>query len=139
MSRTLINTAIFSLLALAVVGIILFANRPRVQQSTATNVGQSEILALGQGTYQASCAACHGADGAGYASAQNAPAIKGSEHAWHHPDEQVLSLIRQGGNQMPAVGANWSDEKVEAVWAYVKQWWTPEQREAQQGDIGETF
>lgn len=139
MSRALIHTVIFSLFALALVGVFVFANRLRVEQASAPNVSQNELLALGQRTYQASCASCHGENGVGYAGAQTAPAINGSEHAWHHPDEQILDLIRQGGNKMPAVGADWSYEKVEAVWAYVKQWWTPQQREAQQGDIGENF
>jgi mono/diheme cytochrome c family protein len=29
---------------------------------------------------------------------------------------------------MPAVGPEWPDEDITAVLAYVKQWWSPEQR-----------
>ena len=104
-----------------------------VQESTVPN----EVLALGETIYSANCTSCHGAEGEGYASIQNAPALNGSEHAWHHPDEQIIGLIRQGGMQMPAVGADWSDEEVEAVLSYVKAWWTPQQRAAQAGTIGE--
>ena len=95
------------------------------------------MLALGETIYSANCASCHGAEGEGYASIQNAPALNGSEHSWHHPDEQIIGLIRQGGMQMPAVGADWSDKEVEAVLGYVKAWWTPQQRKAQAGTIGE--
>lgn len=137
MNKTVISMIGFGLFALVVGGALLIANRPSAQQSVETNVGQNETLALGQTLYQANCATCHGADGAGYASVQNAPAVNGSEHAWHHPDEQIVGLIRQGGMQMPAVGADWSDEEIEAVLGYVKAWWTPRQRAAQAGTLGE--
>ena len=83
---------------------------------------------LGQRLYQANCATCHGVDGAGYAQAGiPAPALNGSMHSWHHTDQQISGWIRGGLGQMPAVGATWSDEEVEAVLAYIKQWWDPEQ------------
>lgn len=88
------------------------------------------LVAEGETYYQANCATCHGTDGAGDARA-GIPALNGSMHAWHHPDSQIASLIRQGGVQMPAIGPDWSDEDITAVLAYIKQWWTPEQRAAQ--------
>ncbi len=63
--------------------------------------------------------------------------MNGSQHAWHHSDEQIISQIRQGGMAMPAVGADWSDEEVDAVVSYVKAWWTPQQRDAQAGHLRE--
>lgn len=87
-----------------------------------------EQVARGRDIYSANCATCHGADGAGYAqTAIPAPALNGSMHAWHHPDGQIAGFIRGGVGQMPAVGAAWSDEDIEAVLSYVKQWWEPEQ------------
>ena len=122
-----------------VVGSLLYANRPK--EPTARVAGEvHETLVLGKDLYETNCAACHGQDGWGYAQTDvPAPALNGSEHAWHHPDEQILELIKRGGKLMPAVGANWTDKEIEAVWAYVKQWWTPEQRRLQAGEIGETF
>lgn len=38
---------------------------------------------------------------------------------------------------MPAVGVGWTNDDLAPVLAYVKQWWTPEQRGAQQGSIAE--
>ena len=128
------------LAALLVAGLLILTTRTPAQdgaQGQAPPTADSEILALGETIYSANCASCHGADGEGYASIQNAPALNGSEHAWHHPDEQIISLIRQGGMQMPAVGAAWSDGEIEAVLSYVKAWWTPQQRDAQAGTIGE--
>lgn len=49
-------------------------------------------------------------------------------HAWHHPDSQIAEMIRGGSIPMPAVGPDWSDEDIDSVLAYIKQWWTPEQR-----------
>jgi mono/diheme cytochrome c family protein len=51
--------------------------------------------------------------------------------------EQIISLIRNGGFQMPPVGAAMSDEQIESVIAYFKIWWTPQQRQMQRGEIGE--
>lgn len=128
------------LAALLVAGLLILTTRTPAQdgaQDQAPSTIDSDVLALGETIYSANCASCHGADGEGYASIQNAPALNGSEHAWHHPDEQIISLIRQGGMQMPAVGETWSDGEIEAVLSYVKAWWTPQQRDAQAGTIGE--
>ena len=85
-------------------------------------------VAEGHDIYQANCATCHGADGSGYArDGIPAPALNGSEHAWHHADAQIAGFIRNGVGQMPAVGATWGDDDIDAVLAYVKQWWEPEQ------------
>ena len=138
MTKLLTGLTGAALFALILSGVAVY-NQRQEGRTTQINVSQNETLLLGQTIYQANCASCHGENGEGYASLQNAPALNGSEHAWHHPDEQILDLIRYGGNMMPAVGADWSDEEVEAVWAYVKQWWTPQQQRAQQGDIGESF
>jgi mono/diheme cytochrome c family protein len=128
----------FTLLLVLVGGALLYANRSQAKRTVQIDTSQNAQLALGETIYQANCVACHGIDGAGYAQkGLPAPAINGTEHAWHHPDEQILALLQQGGNLMPAVGANWSNQEREAVWAYVKQWWTPQQRKAQSGTIGE--
>ena len=122
--------------AVLVLGVLVFVSRAPAQDQEGSAV-PPDVLALGETIYSANCASCHGAEGEGYASIQNAPAVNGSEHAWHHPDEQIIGLIRQGGMQMPAVGAAWSDEEIGAVLSYVKAWWTPQQRQAQAGTIGE--
>lgn len=127
-----------SLLVILVAGALAYASWDNGKQNKPVDVSQSEQLALGKEIYSANCSVCHGESGAGYAQENiPAPALNGSMHAWHHADDQVIALIRQGGNVMPAVGKDWSDEEVEAVWAYVKQWWTPQQRNAQAGTIGE--
>ena len=126
------------LLIILVVGAFAYASWANVKHNKPVDFSQSEQLTLGKEIYQANCSLCHGETGEGFAKENiPAPALNGSMHAWHHSDEQILALIRQGSNAMPAVGKDWTDEEVEAVWAYVKHWWTPQQRKAQAGTIGE--
>ncbi len=124
------------IIAVAVVfigGGALLVNSNRQKPSAA----DTELtLRLGETVYQENCAACHGERGEGHIQL-DAPALDGTEHAWHHSDTQIIGLIRTGGQQMPPVGANFTPEEVDAVIAYVKQWWTLQQRNAQQGTIGE--
>jgi mono/diheme cytochrome c family protein len=102
----------------------------------APSTVSATVVALGADIFQANCAACHGAEGQGHV-LPSAPALNGSEHSWHHSDEQITQLLRDGGSQMPAVAAQWSDEEVEAVITYFKQWWSEQQKRAQRGSIGE--
>ena len=82
------------------------------------------------------CAACHGQNAEGYANELAAPALDHSEHAWHHPDQQIRDWIKNGklglGRQMPALGDQLSDEEIEVVIAYLHTLWTAEQLETQQ-------
>ncbi|MCA9840379.1 MAG: cytochrome c [Trueperaceae bacterium] len=87
-----------------------------------------ELVAQGRDIYRANCLMCHGESGQGFAQETiPAPALDSTMHAWHHPDSQIASFLRDGIGQMPAVGENWSDQEITAVLAYIKQWWEPEQ------------
>lgn len=122
---------------LALAAILSYA-LPRLLEPIRNDRGNplTASVDLGERRYQQSCAACHGAAGAGHLY-PGAPALDGSEHAWHHSDDQIIQLLRRGGPRMPAVAARWSDEEVAAVLGYMKSWWTPEQRRIQVGTIGE--
>lgn len=119
--------------------IVLATREPRTNAAGPITAASVEVsLERGAQLYGANCASCHGTDGGGYALAGvPAPALDATEHAFHHPDEQIVSLLRNGGTVMPAVGRGWTDDDLASVLAYVKQWWTPEQRAAQEGTIGE--
>lgn len=75
----------------------------------ATHAASSE--AVGKETFEGVCAKCHGMKGQG---ADEGPAIAGREF-----DQATASLITNGGARMPAVGADWSDEQIEATIAYL--------------------
>lgn len=108
-----------------------------------------EAYEQGQQIYVQSCAACHGLTGVGQfpdAPAQRdatgrygAPPHDENGHTWHHDDDLLYQIVREGGMgnpedfyPMPAFGEQLSDEQIEAVIFYIKGFWTEEQRQRQQ-------
>lgn len=109
----------------------------------------AELIAVGEQVYQANCATCHGAAGEGQPNWKSrgadglypAPPHDPSGHTWHHPDEQLLDIIRRGGQAvygseaspsgMPAWGDRLTEQDIEAVLAYIKTMWGNEEREYQ--------
>ncbi len=88
-----------------------------------------DVLALGETVYKENCMSCHGENGEGHIG----PALNGSDHTWHHPDPQLVATIRDGipGTQMVGLGDKLSDEEIEAVISYFKQWWPAEKAQKQ--------
>ena len=91
---------------------------------------------LGSLVFSDSCTSCHGKNGEGYANELNAPALNASEHAWHHPDQEICNWIVNGklgfGRQMPPLGDQLSDEEVQALIKYLHTLWEPNQLATQQ-------
>ncbi len=96
----------------------------------------------GRTVYKQHCARCHGAELEGQpdwwrrlpSGRFPAPPHDDSGHTWHHPD-QVLFVITKNGlvpphapqgyeSDMPAFGSTLSDEEIWAVLAYIKSHWT---------------
>lgn len=104
----------------------------------------AEQLAQGQAIYEANCASCHGPEGQGEANWQQAnadgsmpaPPHDESGHTWHHPDQQLLAIIAEGGrgpnSRMPAFGQQLTEEERKAVLGYLKSFWSPDIRQTQQ-------
>lgn len=105
-------------------------------QATPTPTATPDPVTQGHEVFLRVCAECHGQNGEGYANELSAPALDASEHAWHHPDQQIHDWIVNGklglGREMPALGDQLTEEEIEAVIAYLHTLWTPEQLEAQQ-------
>ncbi len=103
-----------------------------------------EQVARGEALYKANCAGCHGPQGEGEANWQQAnadgslraPPHDASGHTWHHPDEQLLAIIAEGGSgptsRMPAFGEQLTPDERETLLAYLKSFWPPEIRQAQE-------
>lgn len=107
---------------------------------------EERVVRLGEAVYQANCTSCHGASGEGEPNWQSrkpdgtlpAPPHDASGHTWHHADEELLRIIRLGGQAayggagfvsgMPAFGDTLSDEEITAVLAYLKTLWGDEER-----------
>ena len=116
------------------------------EQYIATN---PEAYTLGQQVYIQNCASCHGENGEGQfpdAPMQpdstgriGAPPHNGEGHTWHHDDDLLYQIVREGGMgnaqmfyPMPAFGEQLSEEEIEAVIFYIRTFWTEEQRQSQQ-------
>ncbi|MCL6499454.1 MAG: cytochrome c, partial [Firmicutes bacterium] len=66
---------------------------------------------------------------------------------WHHPDCQLKEIIKNGGDEMtaamrrmmappnaprmPAFRDILTDEDIDSILAFIKTWWTQEQRDFQ--------
>jgi mono/diheme cytochrome c family protein len=109
--------------------------------------GDAKQVARGEAVYREHCASCHGARLEGQPDWRQrlpngrlpAPPHDASGHTWHHPDELLINIVRQGlvppwapvgyESDMPAFGARLSEADILAVLAYIQSTWPPEVRE----------
>lgn len=108
-------------------------------------LADESILAAGEALYNQHCAECHGINGEGQfpdapmqpdeTGRLGAPPHTGAGHSWHHDDDLLINYVRDGGvgppdqfYEMPAFGEVLTDEQIETVIAYIKTFWTEEQR-----------
>ena len=93
----------------------------------------------GAALYAANCQQCHGdREGKG---GLDAPRHDSAGHTWHHPDAQLKDWVLNGKfgfAQMPALGDKLTEPDVEAILAFMKTWWTGEQR-ATQADVSRRY
>jgi cytochrome c6 len=75
----------------------------------------------GEAVYKLKCAMCHGADGTA-----NTPAGKAFNAASYKdpavmktPDADLIAVVKNGKNKMPAFGTMLTDAQIKAVVAYV--------------------
>ena len=70
-----------------------------------------------------------------------APPHNISGHTWHHSDEVLLKIVKEGPafyaalgaeTEMPAFGSVLSDAEMAAVLAYIKSKWPPQIRARQE-------
>ncbi|PKP84708.1 MAG: cytochrome C [Alphaproteobacteria bacterium HGW-Alphaproteobacteria-2] len=108
-----------------------------------------EVVAQGRRVYADQCAACHGADLAGQPDWRSplptgrlpAPPHDASGHTWHHADDVLFLIVREGtaavvGNgyesDMPGFADVLSDAEIRAVLAYIKSTWPERERSYQE-------
>jgi mono/diheme cytochrome c family protein len=99
-------------------------------------------VALGAKLYAQHCGACHGMKLEGQPNWRSrqangrlpAPPHDESGHTWHHPDQVLFAITRNGlvppyapkdyESDMPAFAGTLSDAEIWAVLAYIKSYWT---------------
>lgn len=99
-----------------------------------------EAVAAGIEIYGQYCALCHADDLSGEPNWRTpnadgsypAPPHDSSGHTWHHSDRLLLEIVRDGsgaaGSRMPTFGGQLTEEQIQAVLAYIKSSWGPEER-----------
>lgn len=133
--------------AILIPQIALQSNQPVVINQTAVpplprldpeKVDEGKVL------YAQYCAECHGADLKGSPTWKQPladgsfppPPHDSSGHTWHHPDELLLDIVKNGGDpvynsKMPAFGDKLSDEEIISILEFFKSKWETEEREFQ--------
>jgi mono/diheme cytochrome c family protein len=123
----------------------------RFAGTATTAVASADIVAQGRQIYADQCAACHGADLEGQPDWRTplasgrlpAPPHDESGHTWHHSDEVLFRIVRDGTaaivgggyeSDMPGFEDVLSDAEIEAVLAFIKSTW-PERERAYQSEI----
>jgi mono/diheme cytochrome c family protein len=104
--------------------------------------------------YERHCAACHGARLEGQPDWRirrpdgrlPAPPHDATGHTWHHPDEVLFSITKNGMvppnaprgyvSDMPAFGSTLSDDDIRAVLAFIESKWPREVWEARRQMTG---
>ena len=106
------------------------------------------LVALGAAVYGKHCASCHGRNLEGEPNWRRrrldgtlpAPPHDATGHTWHHSDEQLFRLTREGPaavagkgyrSTMPGFAGTLEDREILAALAYVKSRWPAEVREVQ--------
>ena len=136
---------------LALIAAAVWAFWPQAGVRTATGLDwqNPEVLALGRTVYAENCAACHGADLEGQADWRQrgpdgllpAPPHDESGHTWHHSDEILLRIVKEGTaaivgggyeSDMPGFAEVLGDEEIRAVVDYIKSTWPERARSYQQ-------
>jgi len=149
--KPLILGAVGLLALLLVAGAGYFSLRVSNRQAAAPvhslRPDDPQVLRVGARLYAQQCAACHGARSEGQPSWRvrgpdgllPAPPHDASGHTWHHPDEQLFAITKQGlaqlNNQpdyrtaMPIYDGVLSDNEIVAVLSWIKAQWPPEIRQ----------
>lgn len=125
---------------LAAVAMVVWILLPDNGQANPTDAAQ---VALGKAVYLERCASCHGANLEGQQDWRErkpdgkmpAPPHDATGHTWHHPDDVLFNITKQGiaafappgyASDMPAFNGVLTEEQIWAVLSFLKSSWPPE-------------
>jgi mono/diheme cytochrome c family protein len=133
------------LFALGVLGLLW----PEGEDAATPGANSGVSLAEGARLYAAQCAACHGANLEGQANWRQrgpdgylpAPPHDASGHTWHHPDQQLFEVTKQGTmallggdykSNMRGFADDLSDEEIWGILRYIRSRWPEDIQRRQQ-------
>jgi mono/diheme cytochrome c family protein len=123
------------------IALLILAACSEPQAPSRMDPGDSARVALGAKVYAQRCAVCHGARLEGQPDWQRrlpngrlpAPPHDESGHTWHHTDEVLFGITKQGlvapyappgyQSDMPAFGGQLSDDEIWAVLSFIASHW----------------
>lgn len=138
-----------ALLFLLAAGLVVDSVHAQQPNQTADPTDKKQVQ-RGRLIYKRFCSLCHGVNLEGQANWRirkpdgklPAPPHDESGHTWHHPDDMLFGIIKQGlvppnapldyKSDMPAWGGTLKDEDIWAVLAYIKSRWPAETRRLQE-------
>ena len=117
--------------------------------TASSTIALADVIAQGRQIYADQCTACHGADLEGQPDWRTpvasgrlpAPPHDESGHTWHHPDEVLLRIVKEGTaaivgggyeSDMPGFADLLSDTEIRAVLDYIKSTWPERERSYQE-------
>ena len=121
----------------------------RDDEAGRADASDPELVALGAAVYAQHCASCHGKNLEGEPGWRRrradgilpAPPHDASGHTWHHSDEQLFRLTKEGPAAVAGKGYQSAmqgfadaleDREIWASLAYIKSRWPPDIRKAQE-------
>ena len=150
--KTPVNLA-WVLVSLVLAGFAILATEPLWHSERVSAMHDDpKLIARGKPLYAAHCQVCHGVDGVGQDPAQRnggqrpdgayiAPALDASAHAWHHPDNVLFKVIKEGSpapdSPMRGFSNRMSDLEIHAVIAYFQSLWPEDLRQRYRKNPGQ--
>lgn len=116
------------------------------RETARADAGNADLVAQGAKIYAVQCASCHGANLEGQPNWRTrmangrlpAPPHDASGHTWHHPDDVLFAIVKNGvvppnappgyQSDMPAFSGKLKDGEIWAVLAYIKSRWPEDVR-----------
>lgn len=143
-----VRVGVWLLLIAAVAGLFYTLVLAEPDEGLRPDPGNAPLVALGKLVYAQNCASCHGANLEGQPNWRErkpdgrlpAPPHDAEGHTWHHSDDQLTAIVREGMapfapagylSDMPAYKGILSDREIAAVLAYIKSTWPAAARERQ--------
>ena len=145
-AASLSNVSRVRVLAAIVAGLLAGCERLSGQEPYRLRPDEPAVLVTGKQVYDRHCAACHGASLEGQPNWRSrdaggrlpAPPHDASGHTWHHTDEVLFRIVKEGmastanlkdyQSAMPVYAGVLADAQIVAVLSYIKANWPPDIR-----------